>query len=431
MRSTMMPELPSDTIDDLYPRYAAAWDVLLVEASARHVLTLEEFTEEMRDARLEKHVVLDKADRVVAMTTLTTDPDAIPWINPEYYRHRFPKQEANGTFFYLGYTFVDHEHRRSGALALMAEAVNSRMSQARGVIGFDICGWGMRKGIGRRIGRMFSGSTDIIRCDTQTYLVADYRHPDGGSVGADYRTATLADRPDLVPDVRSLLAQQWPAYTLVGGTGHGVDLEELLLGLADHQILLLDSDGDLCGVALSLPVTWDGTVEGLPVGWDDAIVAGERLRRHQGRPNTLCVLSITVASTATGRGLAEPLIGALKTQAADLGAHSLITPLRPTLKPRYPLMPMAEYVGWTRSDGQPFDPWLRVHRRLGAEVLSIAAESMVVTGTVVEWESWIDSPLPGTGAYVIEGGLAPLHVDREADVGRYAEPNVWVRYPIG
>lgn len=431
MRTTMMPVLPIETIEDLYPRYAAAWDVLLLEASARHLLILEEFAEEMQDPRLEKHVVLDEADRVVAMTTLTTDLDAIPWINPEFYRHRFPKQEANGTLFYLGYTFVDHQHRRSGALALMAEAVNTRLSKARGVIGFDICGWGMQKGIGRRIGRMFSGSTDIIRGDTQTYFVADYRHPEGGEVGAEYATMRLVDREDLVEDVRLLLAKNWPAYTLVGGAAHGVDLEALLLNLADHQILLLDSGGDLCGAGLALPIAWDGTVGDLPAGWDAAIVAGERIQQNGLRPDTLCVLSITVSSTMAGRGLAEPLIAALKQRAADLGAHSLITPLRPTMKPRYPLIPLEEYVSWTRVDGQPFDPWLRVHRRLGAEVLSIAEESMVVTGTAAQWESWLDTPFPASGDYVIDGGLTPLHLDREADLGRYVEPNVWVRYPIG
>ena len=62
MQSTMMPVLPHETIEDLYPRYAGAWEVLLVEAAARHVLSLEEFREEMRDDRLEKHVVIDDDD---------------------------------------------------------------------------------------------------------------------------------------------------------------------------------------------------------------------------------------------------------------------------------------------------------------------------------------------------------------------------------
>ena len=55
---------------------------------------------------------------------------------------------------------------------------------------------------------------------------------------------------------------------------------------------------------------------------------------------------------------------------------------------------------------------------------------MVVTGTVAEWEGWLGTTLPGSGAYVIDGGLSPLQVDRAADVGRYVEANIWLRYPV-
>lgn len=427
MQYALMPVLPHDTIDDLYPRYAGAWEVLLIEAAARHVLTLEEFREEMRDARLEKHVVLDDDGRVVAMTTLTTDLDTIPWINPTFYRHRYPTEAAAGTLFYLGYTFVDVEHRRTAALSLMAEAVNKRLAQAHGVIGFDICGWGMARGIGRRIERMFSGSVGVLSGDTQTYFVADYRH--SPAEGA-FAVTSLADRPDLVEDVRALLAEQWPAYTLTEGGGHDVDLEGLLLSIPDHQLLLVDHEGALCGVALSLPLSWDGRTETLPTGWDDAIVSGHRFLATGDAANTLCALSVTVAADRTGRGLAEQLVDALKQRAADAGAHSMIAPLRPTTKSHYPLIPMAEYLSWTRPDGHHFDPWLRQHVRWGAEILGIAPESMVVTGTVAEWEGWLGTTLPGSGAYVIDGGLSPLQVDRAADVGRYVEANIWLRYPV-
>ena len=45
-----------------------------------------------------------------------------------------------------------------------------------------------------------------------------------------------------------------------------------------------------------------------------------------------------------------------------------------------------------------------------------------------EWESWAGMAFPSTGDYVIPAGLSPLHIDREADCGRYVEPNVWVRH---
>lgn len=430
MRTIMMPVLSHDTIEDLYPRYATAWEMLLLEAAARHRLSLPEFRHEMLDPRLEKHVVLDADDRVIAMTTMTTDLDAIPWINPAFYRHRYPDECANGTMYYLGYSFVDIEHRRTRAFAMMTEAVDERLSSVHGVIGLDMCGFAIEHGIGRRLQRLFPSSREVVRGDTQTYLIADYRMPQRTSNHC-YTLTSLAERPDLLADVRMLLSRQWPAYTLVGDAGHGVDLDELLLGLAEHQLLLIDEQQVLAGVGFSLPVQWDGTVEGLPDGWDDAIVAGERLHRSGGRPDTLCVLSITVAPTLTGRGLAERLISAFKERATDIGAHAVIIPVRPSHKARYPLVSMSEYLSWTRSDGQSFDLWMRVHLRLGAAVLTVAPESMVVTGTVAQWEGWLGTPLPGSGEFVIDGGLVPLQVDRTTDQGRYVEPNVWVSYRTG
>lgn len=424
-----MNVLPQMTIDDLYPRYSRAWHVLLLEAAARHVLTAEEFREEMQDARFEKIVVIDDADHIVAMTTLTSDLAAVPWINPTFYQHRFPEHDGRGALFYLGYTFVDVEHRRTGALRMMGEAVNARLAEARGVIGFDICGYGMDRGIGRRLQRMFFRSTEIMRMDTQTYLVADYREPLQRHWPA-YTVTSLAERTDLVTDVQALLADRWPAYTLVGTAGHGVNLDTVLLGLPDHQLLLLDGDGALCGVALSMPISWDGATETLPTGWDDGIKAGAALLQDGSGGDTLFVLSITVSSTLIRRGLAGQLISALKDLAGRDGAHSLISPIRPVEKSRFPLIPMEDYVEWTAPDGEPYDPWLRLHLRLGAQVVAVAPESMVVTGTVAEWESWLDTRLPGSGDFLIDRGLVPLHVDRGADLGRYVEPNVWIRYPV-
>jgi hypothetical protein len=51
-----------------------------------------------------------------------------------------------------------------------------------------------------------------------------------------------------------------------------------------------------------------------------------------------------------------------------------------------------------------------------------------VTGTVAQWEEWTGLTLPSTGHYVIPDGLSPLYIDREADLGTYVEPNVWVQH---
>jgi hypothetical protein len=86
-------------------------------------------------------------------------------------------------------------------------------------------------------------------------------------------------------------------------------------------------------------------------------------------------------------------------------------------------------VEWRRADGLLFDPWLRAHERLGAELMGIAKDSLVVEGTVAELEKWTGLTLPDTGSYVVPGALVPVEVDREHDRGSYREPNVWMRHP--
>src|SRR5262249_28208056 len=113
------------------------------------------------------------------------------------------------------------------------------------------------------------------------------------------------------------------------------------------------------------------------------------------------------------------------------GFSSLIAPVRPSWKDRYPLVPIERYAGWRRADGLLFDPWLRVHERLGASVLKPEPESLRITGTVEEWETWVEMDLPEGGEYVFPGGLATVAIDREADLGSYWEPNVWMHHSLG
>ena len=76
--------------------------------------------------------------------------------------------------------------------------------------------------------------------------------------------------------------------------------------------------------------------------------------------------------------------------------------------------------------GTHLDPWLRTHERLGADIVKVAPESVVVTASVAEWEEWTKMALPESGAYVVSGALVPIEIDRERDEGVYVEPNVWM-----
>ncbi len=129
-----------------------------------------------------------------------------------------------------------------------------------------------------------------------------------------------------------------------------------------------------------------------------------------------------------GRGLSRYGVEAMVEIARKHGLDSVIAPVRPSWKARYPLTPIERYATWRREDGLLLDPWMRVHERLGAEILKPEPESLRITGTVAEWEEWTGMEFPEDGEYVFSGGLAPLEI--EGDEGRYWEPNVWMGHEV-
>jgi hypothetical protein len=112
------------------------------------------------------------------------------------------------------------------------------------------------------------------------------------------------------------------------------------------------------------------------------------------------------------------------------GLAALIAPVRPNWKERYPLMPIEQYARWRRPDGLLFDPWMRIHERLGARVLRPEPRSVQISGTVAEWEGWTQMAFPQSGAYWFPGGLSTLAIDHDVELGTYWEPNVWMHHTL-
>jgi GNAT superfamily N-acetyltransferase len=189
-----------------------------------------------------------------------------------------------------------------------------------------------------------------------------------------------------------------------------------------------DEREEVIGVGHAIPATWDGDITSLPAGGFDAVIDA-RFASEPAPPNVLCALGITIAPEYRGHGLSRRMIQRMAEIGRDRGLEPLIAPVRPTQKHRYPLTPIDRYLSWRRPDGTHLDPWLRTHERLGAEIVKVASRSVVVTGTVAEWEGWTEMAFPESGVYVVPGALVPIEIDRERDEGAYVEPNVWMVHP--
>ncbi len=234
------------------------------------------------------------------------------------------------------------------------------------------------------------------------------------------RIVTIDERPDLEERLGEI-GDPWPEFV-----HHDEVLNRhwprLYEDFREFQLVLYEEETDrLLGKGCTIPLEWDGRVETLPGGVADVLAAG-------GRGNVLCALVAVVDPAQQGRGLSGSIIQGMAQAARKHGLESLVAPVRPTWKERYVLIPLERYMRWERPDGLPFDPWLRLHHRLGGEILAVAPRSLDIRGAVADWEQWTGIAFPETGDYVVPGALVPVAIDRERDEGRYVEPNVWVRH---
>jgi GNAT superfamily N-acetyltransferase len=241
----------------------------------------------------------------------------------------------------------------------------------------------------------------------------------------EMHTATASERPELLGPAWERTRDAVREYNR-----HGDVLTRYWRRLAeerpDFQFHLVGDDDEILALARSIPVRWDGTVGDLPAGIDGAIARGF----DEGDANVLCALLISVPHDLQRRGVSTVAVQAMAETARRHGLGALIAPVRPSWKERYPLVPIERYAQWRRPDGQLFDPWMRVHERLGASVLRTEPQSLRITGTVSEWETWTGMSFPESGDYWFPGGLSTVRINRTDNSGRYLEPNVWMHHNL-
>jgi hypothetical protein len=239
------------------------------------------------------------------------------------------------------------------------------------------------------------------------------------------QAVSAAERPDLVEVASRATNDVLPEYNQ-----HGDTLTEYWPRLSDefaeYQFFLIGDEDRVHARGHSVPLRWNGAPDDLPPGIDGAIVRGFQ----KGAANALCALLVAVPHSLQGRRISTAAIHAMRDIARVRGMANLIAPVRPSWKERYPLIAIEDYANWRRPDGSLFDPWMRVHERLGATIIKPEPRSLRITGTVGEWEAWTRMAFPQSGEYWFPGGLATVAVDRDRDTANYWEPNVWMHHTL-
>jgi hypothetical protein len=201
----------------------------------------------------------------------------------------------------------------------------------------------------------------------------------------------------------------------------------LLSRYPEYQLCLVDQDTDYpVAVATSVPFAC-GDLDSLPPeGWDWLVETG--VRANADSVNMLGALSISVPRVHRLKGYGTHLIRALVGLAKSKSLRGVVAPVRPSAKAKHPWVPIAEYVSWTDDEGRAYDPWLRSHLSAGGRLVGPCERSMVVREPIAFWENWSNQKFEMSGAYTLEGALAPVRIDLDRQTGIYEEPNIWIWY---
>jgi hypothetical protein len=199
----------------------------------------------------------------------------------------------------------------------------------------------------------------------------------------------------------------------------------------EYDLILTDEDDQLAATGWGVPIVWSGEATELPSSFADVLRQSVEVHDRSGVANTFVICGAVVLPSLKGSGAAESLIRALCDAATAHNLANVVAPIRLTRKHLYPLLDIEAYAAWVRDDGMPWDPWLRLHVRIGGSVIGLARGAQTMTASVSRWEEWTGLEIPFSGDYIIPKGMAPLRIDKTADLGTYVEPNIWVRHRQG
>ncbi len=178
------------------------------------------------------------------------------------------------------------------------------------------------------------------------------------------RFFSYAERPELEP-LRDPALEAWPAFMFEDAVANRC-WHLLYERFGAFQHFLYDEDTEeVVAEVNSVPVQVE--LDALPErGWDDVLERGTAAAEE---PTAVTAISVAIRPGRLGQGLSRLCLERMRAVVDEHGFEHLVVPVRPSWKARCPLVPIERYVGWTTSDGLPFDPWLRTHARLGAEIV--------------------------------------------------------------
>lgn len=151
--------------------YLEVFGPLRYAAAARHILTRDEWDEEMSDDRVMKIVAWHGHDPV-GISLVALDLNAVPWVSPEFYQMRYPGRPV----YYCGISLVLPEYQGLSLFSRMMRQGFDRVRRDGAIAAWDCAVVTQEQtGLIEKLISVPNGEFPLVPeiVDTQTYFVVD------------------------------------------------------------------------------------------------------------------------------------------------------------------------------------------------------------------------------------------------------------------
>jgi hypothetical protein len=196
-------------------------------------------------------------------------------------------------------------------------------------------------------------------------------------------------------------------------------------------------DSQLIAHGVMTNICWNKQSTDLPEGWQGAVRRSYENMQNKIKKNALVGLYIRVEEQFKQHGYAEKIINTMKNFASEQRYDSLIIPLR--LPQRYTLsyakMKYLKFINLKRKDGQYVDHWLRIHTRLGGNIIGTCLTSHQHAMNLGDFLTQFNTKkIRFSGYYLSErqGLWYNVYVDTKRKIALINQECTWVNHaPLG
>jgi GNAT superfamily N-acetyltransferase len=216
--------------------------------------------------------------------------------------------------------------------------------------------------------------------------------------------------------------QVWPTFNQFADGSIAIDYDRDL-----HLVAERKDTNELVATIDAIEIDWDGNPKTLPErGWTEIIEEG-LIREAEGRElktDWIAALGTSVLPDYQKFGLSKTLLEELVKKAKSLGYKGMVAPVRPIYRFRMPDLTIQDYVNVRLPDGEHFDPWVRIHERIGGQIIGVCPASAVFSAPITDWQDWSKMKLPENGKVLVPNAINYLEI--KDSLGVLKEDSIWI-----